>query len=81
MKCCMGLSLVWKCCVFGETHTAQENLILHFCFVFGPDQDELAQPAHDMVLKTTSRNQGLELSSSIMIPQTTAATDLTRGEE
>ena len=37
-------------------------------FIFGPDQDELAHPAHHMVLETTSWNQGSELSNSAMIP-------------
>ena len=31
---------------------------------FGPDHDELAGPAHRMVLETTSRNQGSELSGA-----------------
>ena len=47
-------------------------------FFFGPDQDELAYPAHHMVLETPSRNQGSELSSATMIPQMTAGAGLTR---
>ena len=50
-------------------------------FVFGPDQDELAYPAHHMVLETASRNQGSELSGATMIPQMTVVTDLTRSED
>ena len=42
----------------------------------GADQDELAWPAHCMVLETSSGNQGSELSSSMMIPQMTVVADL-----
>ena len=35
-------------------------------------------PAHHMVLETTSRNQGSELSGAAMIPQMTVVADLTR---
>ena len=46
------------------------------CTVFlGPDQDELAYPAHHMVLETASRIQA-ELSSGTMIPQMTVVADL-----
>jgi hypothetical protein len=38
-------------------------------FFFGPDQGELAYPAHHMVLETTSRNQGSELSGAAMIAE------------
>ena len=44
----------------------------------GPDQGEPAYPVHHMVLETTSRNQGSELSSATMIPQMTVVADLTR---
>ena len=43
---------------------------LFFC----PDQDE---PAYCMVLETTFRNQGSQLSSSTMIPKMTVVADLT----
>ena len=36
---------------------------------FGSDQDELAQPAHHMLLETASRNQASGLSSATMTPQ------------
>ena len=49
--------------------------ILLFCF--GPDQSELAYPAHHLALETTSRNQGSELSGATMIPQMTVVVDLT----
>ena len=42
------------------------------------DQGELAYPVHHMVLETTSRNQGSELSGATMTPQMTAAAALTR---
>ena len=52
-----------------------------YSFFFGPDQDGLAYPAHHMVLETTSRNQGSELSSSTMIPQMTVVADLTHSKD
>ena len=64
-----------------QKHTLQVTSVrpnthdhIHYFFFssFGPDQDELAYPAHHMVLETTSRNQDSELSSSTMIPQMTA---------
>ena len=42
-------------------------LLTRACFFFPPDQDKLAYPAHHMVLETTSRNQGPQLSSSTTI--------------
>jgi hypothetical protein len=45
--------------------------------LFGPDQDELAYPAHHMALETTPRNHGSELSSSTMIQQMAVVADLT----
>ena len=54
----------------------------HCLFFFGSDQDELTYPAHHMVLETTSRSQGSELSSATMIPQMAVVADLTRsGDE
>ena len=44
-------------------------------FFFGPDQDELADPVHHMVLETTSRNQVSELSGATMIPPMTVVGD------
>ena len=60
--------------------TTQQKDTAH-AFFLGPDQDELAYPAHCLVLETTSRNQGLELSSSTVIPQMTVIADLTRSED
>ena len=40
----------------------------HMFFFLGADQDELNQPAHFTLLEMTSRNQGSELSSAMMIP-------------
>ena len=51
------------------------------CFFFGPERDELAYPVHHMVLETTSRDQGSELSSAAMIPHMTVVADLTRHED
>ena len=48
---------------------------------FCPDQDELVYHANCLVLETTSRDQGLELSGSTMIPRMTAVVDLTRSED
>ena len=50
----------------------------HFACFRGPDQDELADPARHLVLVTTSRNQGSELSSSTIIPQMTVVADLNK---
>ena len=46
---------------------------------FGPDEDELAYPAHHMVTETTPQHQGPELSGATMIPQMTVVVDLTGG--
>ena len=45
---------------------------------FGSDQDELAHPAHHVVLEITPWDHGSELSSAMMTPQTTVVADLTR---
>ena len=45
---------------------------------FIPEQDELAYPAHHVVLVTNSRNRGAELSGATMIPQMTVVADLTQ---
>ena len=65
-------------CFFFFVGPDQDELL--FLFV-GPDQDELVSPAHHMVVETTSRDQGSELSSSTMIPQMTVVADVTRSED
>ena len=45
----------------------------------GAEQDELASRAHCVVLEMTSRDPGSRVPSSMMISQTTAVADLTRG--
>jgi hypothetical protein len=57
------------------------QLVSFLVFFFGPDQHELAYPAHRMVLKTTSGNQGSGPPSSTTFPQMTVAADLTRSED
>ena len=56
-------------------------MVLPEAFFFGPDQDELACPAHRMGLEITSWNQRPQLFSSKMIPQMTVVADLTRSED
>ena len=48
-------------------------------FFWVQTKGELAHPVHHVVLETTSRNQGSELSSS-MIPQKTVVADLARSD-
>ena len=50
-------------------------------FFLCPDQDELAYLAHKMVLETTSRDEGSELSGATVIPQMTVVADLTGSED
>ena len=47
----------------------------------GPHQDELAYPVHHMGPETPSQNQGSKLSNATMIPQVTAAADVTHSED
>ena len=60
-----------------RTRESRPSLFVYF----GQDQDELAYPAHRVVLETTSQNQGSELSNSTMIPPMTVVADLKRSED
>ena len=73
----------WKCAVLWLLQRKWYKVLVHRRWgntfvLFGPDQGELAYPAHHMVLETTSRNQSSELSGATMIPQMTVVADLTR---
>ena len=77
-RCPRGGQGAWQQC---SAFASLSSTFIPHNFFFGPDQGELAYPVHHMVLETTPRNQGSELSGATMILQTTVVADLTRNEE